>query len=234
MDPPDTWTGLWAPPLPFCLEPGIIWWTGLLRCCLCSSNLIYFVLQEHIMLLWTYLCRGREYERVAGSRVQKGEGGCDTSVMICWCFQARDWWQHDVGILKIKGLEPELIVLKIRSNCAEISGFSEVQKIMYLKSESHFWNPRFSKTLHVLQSDGLWHLAGRHLGCAKWVSFAPDAFWFDPFTSPAWCPVRRAAVKVSLVPEAWHWSSNTDSRLCIIDCVLVFATKHFSHRTMDY
>lgn len=128
MDPPDTWIGLWAPPLPFCLEPGIIRWTGLVHCCLCSSDLIYFVLQEYITLLRTCSCCGKDYMWVAGSGVQKGERECDMSAMICWCFQARGCWQNDAGVLKIKGLEPKLTVLKFRSNGTEISGFSEVQK----------------------------------------------------------------------------------------------------------
>lgn len=135
--------------------------------------------------------------------------------MICWCFQDWGWWQHNAGFLKIKGLEPEHTVLKIRSNCTEISVFLEAQKSCTW-NHSHAFELLGFQSLNVLQSDSLWHFVG-HLGHANWTSLA--CFWcsqFDLFTSPDWCPLCSGATEAFLVPEARHWCSNTDSGSCVL------------------
>ena len=137
--------------------------------------------------------------------------------MICWSFQAWGWWRHDAGVLKIKGLEPQLPVLKIRSNCTQISGFSEVQKSMNLCT----WNQNYAFELLDFQSilmcyhqmvydisAGTGDIQSRH----PWT--ASDVSQFDPFISPHWHLVCSDATKVFLVSEAQRWSSNTDSGVC--------------------
>lgn len=136
--------------------------------------------------------------------------------MICWCFQAWGWWQHDAGVLKIKGLEPELTVLKIRSNCTEISGFSEVQKSCTWNQNHTFELLGFQRVLMCYSqvvydiSAGTWGTQSRR----PWP--ASDVSQFDPFTSPDWCPVCSDAAEVFLVPEARCWSSNVDSGVCAL------------------
>lgn len=153
MDPPDTWTGLWAPPLPFCLEPGIVGWTGFVSCCLCSSNLIYFILQEYTKLLWAYLCCGK------GVLVGSGERGPERGRRMIsvyrnplvipdvglvtawwWCFKNE---RADVWVYCSKKQE------QFHWNCfSEVqNGFSEVQKLCVWKQNHTFELLGFRKEL---------------------------------------------------------------------------------------
>lgn len=154
--------------------------------------------------------------------------------MSCQCFQAWSWWQHNVGILKIKRLEPDLTVLKMRINCIEISVSSEVLKSCTWNQILTFELSGFQRAFFICYNQMAYGISAatwsRHSVCPCPVS---DVSYFDPVNSPGKAQFTVVLLVVFLEPKAWHWSSNTDSGCCAIDHVLVFTTKHFSHRTMD-
>lgn len=147
--------------------------------------------------------------------------------MNCQCFQAWSWWQHNVGILKTKRLEPDFIVLKIRINCTEISVPSEVLKSCTWNQILAFELSGFQRVFICYNQMAYNISAGtgsRQIVCPRPIS---DASCFDPLNSLGNALFTVVLLVVFLKPEAWHWSSNTDSDCCAIGHVLYLLLSTF-------